>query len=77
MDNDHEQLTSWAFHLALVLFGGLVCLAVLLTFLVIHNYGFIAISALALVILMFVGLALFVKFILKQDARQVPVPRKL
>ena len=77
MDNDHEQFTSWAIHLALILFGGLVCLAVLLAFLVIHNYGLIAMSALGLVILFFVGLALFVNYILKQDARLEPVRRKI
>jgi uncharacterized membrane protein YqjE len=75
--DDHEQLVSWGIHLALILFGGLVCLSVLLAFLVIHKYGFIAISALAIVVLFFVGLALFVSYILKQDARLEPVRRRL
>jgi hypothetical protein len=75
--NDHQQLTSWAISLALILFGGLVGAAVLLAFLVLRDYGFIAISALCLVILLFVGLALFVHYILKQDARLEPVRRQL
>jgi hypothetical protein len=47
-----------------------MCLAVLLAFLVIHQDGCIETLALALILLlMFVGLPLFLSYILKHDAR--------
>jgi hypothetical protein len=59
--DDHEQLASWAIHLALIIFGGLVCLAVILAFLVVHRYGLIVIAGLSLLLQLL--LLMFVKFV--------------
>jgi len=75
---DHEEIAAWAIHIALLSFCGLVVIAVLLSFLVIQNYGLVAMFGMSVVVIFFVFLAWFVdKTILSENQKLKPIRRKI
>lgn len=78
LEEDYDKTAAWAIHIALILFFSLVCISILLAFVVIHNYGFIALLLLSIMVLFVLFLAYFVdQTILKKNENLKPVRHKI
>jgi hypothetical protein len=73
-----DRVAAWAIHIALIFFCGLVVASVLISFTVIHRYGFVALLGLCCMVF-FVGfLAVFVdQTILSQNPKLRPIRQKI
>ena len=73
-----ERATAWVIHLALILFCGLVVTCTVLTFAVIHTYGFLTLMLLVVVIGFCAFLACFVdSTILSKNPKLQPVRQQI
>lgn len=78
LENDHDDTAAWAINIALIFFLSLVCISVLLSFVVIKEYGFIALVFLSIMIIFVLFLAYFVdQTILKKNEKLRPVRNKI
>eukprot|EP00536_Pseudo-nitzschia_multiseries_P011720 jgi/Psemu1/29745/gm1.29745_g len=77
-DQGTERATAWAIHLALIFFCGLVIACSLLTFTVVHTYGFVTLLLVTTVVAFCAFLACFVdSTILSQNSKLKPVRQKI
>jgi hypothetical protein len=75
---DSDKIAAWAIHVALIFFCGLIFIALLLAFFVIHQFGLVASIGLFLVVTFSIFLAVFVdKTILSKDSKLKPIRRKI
>jgi len=78
MEEETDRYESWAIHVVLGVFCGLIVVTVLCIFLVIQNYGLVAMVALLLILSFVVFLMWFVdRTILSQDAKFKPMRNKI
>ncbi len=76
--DDFDRVAAWAIHVALILFCGLVVAAVILSFIVIRNYGLIALVGLILMVTFVAFLACFVdETILSKNPKLKPIRQKI
>jgi hypothetical protein len=78
LDEDTDQAAAWAIHLALILFCSLVCISLVLSFVVIHSYGFLTLFLMSVVVGFCLGLAWFVdKTVLQKNENLKPIRNKI
>jgi hypothetical protein len=78
LDEDTDQAAAWAIHIALILFCSLVCISLVLSFVVIHSYGFLTLFFMSVVVGFCLGLAWFVdKTVLQKNEKLKPIRNKI
>jgi heme/copper-type cytochrome/quinol oxidase subunit 4 len=75
--DDHDRMAAWLVHISLIVFLGLVAVSVGLAFVVISQYGLVALVFLGILVVFAISLLYFVDQMLKRDARLQPIRRKL
>jgi hypothetical protein len=77
-DGDTDRAAAWAIHLALIFFATLVVISLILSFVVIHNYGFVTLLLLSVVLGFCIGLAWFVdRTVLSKNEKLRPIRTKI
>lgn len=78
MEEESDRYAAWAIHVVLGVFCGLVLISVLLTFVVVHKFGLVAMFGLLLLVCFAIFMIWFVdSLILSKDARFKPMRNKI
>lgn len=78
LDEDSDQAAAWAIHVALILFCSLVFTSLVLSFVVIDNYGFLTLVILSVLVGFCLCLAWFVdKTVLQQNEKLKPIRNQI
>jgi hypothetical protein len=78
MEEESERFVAWAIHLVLGFFCGIVLLSSVMTFIVIENYGLVAMLGVVLVLCFTIFLFWFVDHtILSKDTKLRPIRQKI